>query len=61
MPAGASTELQETLRGFRRQALHAMVLGLSHPESGEWMEWEQEIPQDMQTLLQTLREDMARG
>jgi 23S rRNA pseudouridine1911/1915/1917 synthase len=59
IPAGASTELQEALRGFRRQALHAMVLGLSHPQSGEWMEWEQEIPEDMQTLLQTLREDIA--
>jgi 23S rRNA pseudouridine1911/1915/1917 synthase len=59
LPAGASTELQEALRGFRRQALHAMVLGLSHPESGEWMEWEQEIPEDMQALLEVLREDVA--
>jgi 23S rRNA pseudouridine1911/1915/1917 synthase len=59
IPAGASAELQETLRRFRRQALHAMVLGLSHPASGEWMEWEQEIPEDMQLLLKVLREDAA--
>jgi 23S rRNA pseudouridine1911/1915/1917 synthase len=59
IPAGASGELQETLRRFRRQALHAMTLGLSHPESGEWMEWEQEIPEDMQLLLKVLREDTA--
>lgn len=61
IPAGASTELQETLRGFQRQALHAMALGLSHPGSGEWMEWEQEIPEDMQVLLKVLREDVADG
>ncbi len=61
IPAGASEALQETLRGFRRQALHARILGLSHPETGEWMEWEQEIPEDMEGLVQTLREDMADG
>ncbi len=61
IPAGAGKGLQETLRGFRRQALHARILGLSHPETGEWMEWEQEIPEDMQRLLQVLREDAADG
>ena len=33
VPAGASELLDETLRGFRRQALHAAELGLKHPLS----------------------------
>ncbi|MCW8908379.1 MAG: 23S rRNA pseudouridine(1911/1915/1917) synthase RluD [Sedimenticola sp.] len=58
-PAGASEALREQLRSFRRQALHARRLGLSHPLSDEWMEWESPLPDDIQTLLQVLREDMA--
>ncbi len=60
MPAGIGEPLQQALRGFRRQALHARVLGLEHPVTGEWMEWEVDIPEDMQGMLELLRED-ARG
>ncbi len=59
IPAGTSTELREQLQNFRRQALHARVLGLAHPTTGDWMEWEAEIPDDMQQLLTALREDAA--
>ncbi len=61
LPAGVSESVKEKLRGFRRQALHACRLGLTHPSSGEWMEWEAELPPDMQQLLQALREDMQGG
>jgi 23S rRNA pseudouridine1911/1915/1917 synthase len=37
VPAGATELLDETLRGFRRQALHAAELGLKHPRTGEEM------------------------
>jgi 23S rRNA pseudouridine1911/1915/1917 synthase len=57
-PAGASEQLREALRRFRRQALHALKLGLTHPESGEWMEWESPLPEDMQLLLEALRADL---
>ncbi len=57
MPAGASPELQNALRKFRRQALHARRLGLKHPASGEWQEWEVPVPQDMAELLEVLRAD----
>jgi 23S rRNA pseudouridine1911/1915/1917 synthase len=60
-PAGASEQLREALRRFRRQALHALKLGLTHPESGEWMEWESPLPEDMQLLLEALREDLLHG
>jgi 23S rRNA pseudouridine1911/1915/1917 synthase len=61
IPAGTSTELREQLQNFRRQALHAKVLGLEHPTTGEWMEWEAAVPEDMQQLLAALREDAADG
>ena len=57
IPAGASPALQSLLRGFRRQALHAIRLGLVHPGSGEWVEWERGVPEDMQMLLDGLRQD----
>ncbi len=39
---------------FKRPALHARRLGLTHPVSGEYMEWETPLPQDMQDLLSYL-------
>jgi len=57
MPAGASPELQNALRKFKRQALHARRLGLKHPASDEWYEWEVPVPQDMAELLEVLRMD----
>ena len=56
-PKGASPELLDFLQHFRRQALHARVLGLLHPESGEYLEWECELPADMLQLLQLLEAD----
>ncbi len=60
MPAGVSEALREVLRGFRRQALHARRLGLTHPGTGEWMEWEALIPDDMRGLLEVLRQDAEK-
>lgn len=57
LPKGASPELIEMLRGFRRQALHAARLELQHPATGELMAWEAPIPADMQALIDLLRED----
>ncbi len=47
--------LREALRHFRRQALHAVRLGLLHPASGEYLEWQAELPDDMKTLLEAMR------
>ena len=58
MPAAASPEMQNALRKFRRQALHARRLGLNHPATGEWVEWEVPVPQDMAELLEVLRADV---
>ena len=58
IPKGASDTLIDALRGFRRQALHAQKLGLIHPETGEDMQFECPLPEDMLALLAVLqRED----
>lgn len=57
LPAGATADLLQVIRSFRRQALHAWRLSLSHPASAEQMAWEAPLPADMQALLGFLRED----
>lgn len=54
LPANCSEELEQALRGFKRQALHATKLGLQHPETEAYMEWEQCMPADLQNLVTTL-------
>ena len=56
-PRGASEQFRQVLRDFRRQALHAALLKLDHPISGETMEWQAPIPEDMRLLVETLRAD----
>ena len=38
-----------------RQALHAKSLGFKHPSTGKWMEFDSEIPPDMQEVLERWR------
>lgn len=57
LPKGATTELIESLRGFRRQALHAETLEFTHPISGEPVRCSTPMPADMQTLVRRLRDD----
>lgn len=35
-----------------RQALHAKSLGFEHPKNGKWMQFESELPSDMEEVLQ---------
>ena len=57
VPAGASELLSETLRGFKRQALHASKLGLVHPRSGEEMMFEAPWADDFIQLVEVLRSE----
>ncbi|WP_370280303.1 23S rRNA pseudouridine(1911/1915/1917) synthase RluD [Pontibacterium sp.] len=61
LPKGISEEVQELLRGFKRQALHAKKLELWHPRTGELMSWEVDLPEDMQTLIEALKEDAVNS
>jgi 23S rRNA pseudouridine1911/1915/1917 synthase len=56
-PKNATEALRDVLRGFKRQALHAAMLSLFHPITGEEMTWHAPIPDDMVNLTNILRED----
>jgi 23S rRNA pseudouridine1911/1915/1917 synthase len=56
-PPGASEELRAMLDGFRRQALHAAELGLTHPFTGERLSFKAPLPTDMQQLIGALAAD----
>ncbi|SDY63842.1 23S rRNA pseudouridine1911/1915/1917 synthase [Lysobacter sp. yr284] len=57
LPKGASDSLVETLRGFKRQALHAETLEFVHPASGEPVRCTAPVPADLLNLVAELRED----
>ena len=57
LPKGATAELIDSLRSFKRQALHAETLEFIHPISGEPIRCSIPMPTDMQTLVRTLRDD----
>jgi len=57
LPKGASEELIDMLRRFKRQALHATRLAFVHPDSGEEMTFEAPPPDDFEQLLMVLRKD----
>ncbi len=59
LPKAASTELVESLRGFRRQALHAERLEFVHPRSGETMALQAPPPPDLIALIAALKQDAA--
>ena len=54
LPKGATPELIDTLRHFGRQALHAEALGLYHPDTGDYQEWQVPLPADFVHLLAVL-------
>jgi 23S rRNA pseudouridine1911/1915/1917 synthase len=54
LPA-VSAELSQTIANFRRQALHAEILGFKHPSSAEWLEFSAPFPDDFQKLLKAMQ------
>jgi 23S rRNA pseudouridine1911/1915/1917 synthase len=61
LPKGATTELVEALRGFRRQALHAEKLEFAHPVGGALVSVSVERPADLDGLVRALRDDAAKA
>ncbi|MDH5257310.1 MAG: 23S rRNA pseudouridine(1911/1915/1917) synthase RluD [Gammaproteobacteria bacterium] len=58
IPANSSEQFLDGLRAFRRQALHARLLGFVHPVTNEYMEWEVDLPEDMTNLIELLEADL---
>ena len=51
--------LRDAVTNFDRQALHAIKLGLVHPKTNEFMEWQIELADDMKGLLEAMRHEDA--
>jgi 23S rRNA pseudouridine1911/1915/1917 synthase len=45
---------QSALKGLDRQALHAYLLVLEHPKTGEILRWEAPLPEDLLLLKEAL-------
>jgi 23S rRNA pseudouridine1911/1915/1917 synthase len=58
-PRGPTAELGAALQSFKRQALHATRLALSHPVSGKPLELDSAVAPDMSALIAALRADAA--
>lgn len=56
-PKNATPELLTKLRSFKRQALHAAMLSLYHPVTGELMTWHADLPEDFVELIELLQAD----
>jgi 23S rRNA pseudouridine1911/1915/1917 synthase len=60
-PRGAADSLVDTLRAFKRQALHAATLAFDHPRSAKRLTLHSPVPPDFAQLLAALREDWPDG
>lgn len=49
--------LRDAVAGFNRQALHAIKLGLVHPQTNTFMEWQIDLADDMRVLLEAMRHE----
>lgn len=58
VPAQASDEMIQALHQFKRQALHAWQLTLTHPVSKEEMFWQAPLPEDFSHLLAVMNADL---
>jgi 23S rRNA pseudouridine1911/1915/1917 synthase len=48
-------QARDALAGLRRQALHAFLLGFTHPETGKPMRFESPLPADLARLVAALK------
>jgi 23S rRNA pseudouridine1911/1915/1917 synthase len=53
--------LRDEVSQFNRQALHAIKLGLMHPATNEFIEWQIELADDMKALLEAMRHEDPRN
>jgi 23S rRNA pseudouridine1911/1915/1917 synthase len=59
--SGYGAEASAALQSFPRQALHAIRLGLIHPERGEAIDWQVPMAADLERLLRCLRQEVGPG
>lgn len=55
----ANASLKAYVRDIERQMLHAHILGIEHPVTGEYMEFVSELPEDIILLEETLERNYS--
>lgn len=60
LPREATEELKNVLQQFKHQALHAKALSLIHPDTEELLHFEAPLPDDIENLIQQLRDDIKK-
>jgi 23S rRNA pseudouridine1911/1915/1917 synthase len=48
-------DFQALLSAAKRQMLHAWRLGFEHPQTGEWLDFESRLPEDMKEMIDRLK------
>lgn len=61
IPANCSEKFALELKRFRRQALHAASLGLKHPTTDKAMQFNANLPEDMEALIAAALEDFEQN
>jgi 23S rRNA pseudouridine1911/1915/1917 synthase len=56
-PRATAPQFVDTLRAFKRQALHAATLGFDHPRTGKRLTLQSPLPEDFAQLLHAMRDD----
>jgi len=51
-------KVKVAIQGLSRQALHAQTLGFMHPDSGKYIEFSVPIPEDIQKVIDALRDTL---
>ncbi len=60
IPKGISDQLQQLIRSFKRQALHAYKLSFDHPITAEPMSFKADLPVDLIQLIEALQKDASQ-
>ncbi|GAM09182.1 putative RNA pseudouridine synthase YlyB [Geobacter sp. OR-1] len=55
-----NTRVRALLKGLTRQGLHAKTLGFIHPASGQYMEFDTPLPEDMNHIVAQLAESTVQ-
>jgi len=55
LKSAVSQVVEAALQKLSRQALHAQILGFTHPGTGRYMEFSAPIPEDIQSVIDALR------
>ena len=61
VPAGLGALIAAKIKDIKRQLLHARILGIKHPRTGEYMEFDAPMPEDFSELMRILDEKEQRN